>query len=136
MSDVAVKVLTLAFHQATPENEAVCAFLKARRMVPSNPDFSGFLRSGTNASSAKAPDTKIDSWSGSWKLTIQVRKLPLLFSILSGYKETPYYTIENLSDSWNAIGCVKLKLRVFLGDRESKTFENYFDKLFEENIMN
>lgn len=137
MSELAVKVLTLAFHPSTNENEAVCAFLKARAMVPKNPDYNGFLRSGQNASATKVVYVKTETKKHcSWKLTISVKKIPRLFSILKCYSDTPYYTIENLSDSWNAIGTVKLNLSIFLSPIEFIAFEKYFDKTFDAHIIN
>jgi hypothetical protein len=134
MSELAVKVLTLAFHPSTNENEAVCAFLKARAMVPKNPDYNGFLRSGQNASTTKVVYVKEESAkkSGSWNLTIQTHKIPHLLSILHQFKSTPFYDLEVTSENWSAIGIIKITLTVFLSHSDSVLFGKYFDSVFDK----
>lgn len=133
MSELAVKVLTLAFHPSTNENEAVCAFLKARAMVPKNPDYNSFLRSGQNASATKVVYVKEElKRSGSWTLTINTNRVPHLLSILHQFQSTPFYDLEVISESWSAIGNIKIKLVVFLDYSDLKLFEKYFDSVFDK----
>lgn len=103
-------------------------------MVPKNPDYNGFLRSGQNASATKVVYVKEEAAkkSGSWNLSIQTHKIPHLLSILHQFKSTPFYDLEVTSENWSAIGIIKIKLSVFLNNSDSKLFEKYFDSVFDE----
>lgn len=115
------KVLTLAFHPATPEPEAITAFLKARQLKVTPESFINTVQVEKKLPSA------------SCNVTIEVRKIPHLLTILNVWKEihsTTNYTIKVVSDSWSAIGSIKLEIIVDTEDID--TFKSFLRKGFDK----
>jgi hypothetical protein len=136
-TSVAEKVLALAFHPSTGEHEAVAAFLKARRMVPANPDFTGFLREGQNASATKnnSSYSSTSSNKSNYERTIRisVRSIPTILESLNAFSKyrnrSPiFYSINVVSDSWTAIGWIDLKISCYIPENDLSFFRDYIRK--------
>lgn len=127
-----IKLLKLAYHPSTPEQEAIVAFLKARKGV--DQDLKVFTCIDVQPKSYYHYDIKTPKHTAGWKLTVPVRSIPNLINILDSFdSEVPnYYSLKTVSETWKVIGSVELKLKVYFNTSiEKERFVKYFDINFD-----
>lgn len=139
------KILALAFDKRTPEQEAVAAFLKARRQLPDNINVDGWQ--GTVTEKIVYRDRVVNTGnlryaqeaeSVGYALIIHHTQLPFVLGKLSNWSTEPYFKIKSLwPDNSTDKDVLKMKrqykgkLALRVGIHLQSQHERDFDKFFE-----